>query len=45
MTVGYNLYTDAKRRDLYLECLKANERVALANERGYLATSSCYLAR
>lgn len=40
MTVGYNLYTDAKRREVYLECLKSQERIAQNGER---FTSSCYL--
>lgn len=40
MTAGYNLHTDAKRRDVYLECLKSQERIAQFGDR---FTSSCYL--
>lgn len=38
---GYNIHTDAKRRDAYLECLKSNERVMALNPNA--SGSSCYL--
>ena len=41
MTTGYNLYTEHKRREVYLECLKSNERVLELKPNAF--TSSCYL--
>ena len=41
MTTGYNLYTEHKRREVYLECLKSNERVLELRPNAF--TSSCYL--
>ncbi len=44
MSVGYNLYTSAKNRELYVECLKMVERIAKEADRNSLvSTPNCYL--
>jgi hypothetical protein len=44
MMLGYNVYTDAKRRDMYLECLKTVERInENADHRFMASTPTCWV--
>lgn len=48
MVVGYHLYTNAKNRELYAECLRVSERMsANKNREGnavqIVSTPTCYL--